>query len=152
MIQGAVLCRVAPSFIRFGSFHFHSALQCADLAYVIQLVDYTIIMLPQCESWPFERQAMNEIPFSAVNVNKEHYRPQTDISNNRYASTYLLTNLSFHSYYWDVYPRCALPKYLCPPSLIYTFSIVLLYLPVRQSEKHWYALDTTAECRVALPS
>jgi uncharacterized protein YdiU (UPF0061 family) len=37
---GAVVCRVAPSFLRFGSFEIHSARQDIDL--LRQLVDYTI--------------------------------------------------------------------------------------------------------------
>ncbi len=37
---GAVVCRVAPSFIRFGSFEIHAARQ--DVALLRQLLDYTI--------------------------------------------------------------------------------------------------------------
>jgi uncharacterized protein YdiU (UPF0061 family) len=37
---GAVVCQVAPSFIRFGSFEIHAARQNVDL--LRELVDYTI--------------------------------------------------------------------------------------------------------------
>lgn len=86
MEPGAVVCRVAQSFIRFGSFQIHAARDKADLPLVKRLADYTIYHhYPQFESLPFERQALKEGPSEAVRDDKENPLPPIDVSKNKYA-------------------------------------------------------------------
>jgi hypothetical protein len=105
MEPGAVVCRVAPSFIRFGSFQIHAARDKSDLPLVKQLADYTIHNhYPQYESLPFERQALEEGPSQALNGDKENPLPQIDISKNRYAGTFLLLTFLFIIIFGSVSP------------------------------------------------
>jgi uncharacterized protein YdiU (UPF0061 family) len=84
MEPGAVVCRVAPSFIRFGSFQIHAARDKADLPIVKKLADYTIHHhYPEFENLPFERQGVegsSETPRGENNV------PDIDVSKNKYTA------------------------------------------------------------------
>lgn len=85
MEPGAVVCRVAPSFLRFGSFQIHAARDMADLPIVQKLADYTIHHhYPEFKDLPFERQA-SEGPSESQEGEKN--LPQIDISRNKYAGT-----------------------------------------------------------------
>ncbi|CAK9229025.1 unnamed protein product [Sphagnum troendelagicum] len=87
MEPGAVVCRVAPSFIRFGTFQIHAARDKDDVPLVKQLADYTIhYHYPQFEHLPFDRQALDEGLSEASKGDKENPLPPIDISKNKYAA------------------------------------------------------------------
>ncbi|KAL2610259.1 hypothetical protein R1flu_028832 [Riccia fluitans] len=80
---GAVVCRVAPSFLRFGSYQIHAARREEDLALVRQLADYTIRQhYPQFVDLPFERQVFEE----STEVGPSNAPVEVDVSKNKYAS------------------------------------------------------------------
>jgi uncharacterized protein YdiU (UPF0061 family) len=83
MEPGAVVCRVSPSFIRFGSFQIHAARDKADLPIVKQLADYTIHHhYPDFENLPFERQGQD----GSESQKGENNAPQIDTSKNKYSA------------------------------------------------------------------
>lgn len=87
MEPGAVVCRVAPSFIRFGSFQIHAARDKTDLPIVKQLADYTIHHhYPEFENLPFERQGVEG---SSESPKGENNAPEIDISKNKYTGIFL---------------------------------------------------------------
>jgi uncharacterized protein YdiU (UPF0061 family) len=91
MEPGAVVCRVAPSFIRFGTFQIHAARDKDDVPLVKQLADYTIhYHYPQFEHLPFDRQALEEGLSEALKGDKENPLPPIDISKNKYAGQFSL--------------------------------------------------------------
>lgn len=105
MEPGAVVCRVAPSFIRFGSFQIHAARDKADLPIVKQLADYTIHHhYPEFENLPFERQGVEG---SSESKKGENNSPEVDISKNKYTGTFLVVLLLF-SYLKDPFAGSSL--------------------------------------------
>ncbi|BBN19249.1 protein adenylyltransferase [Marchantia polymorpha subsp. ruderalis] len=80
---GAVVCRVSPSFLRFGSYQIHAARAEEDLQIVRQVADYTIRHhYPQFVDLPFERQVFDE----STEAGPSDTPLEVDITKNKYAS------------------------------------------------------------------
>ncbi|CAM6084163.1 unnamed protein product [Calypogeia fissa] len=83
---GAIVCRVAPSFLRFGSYQIHAARNKEDLQTVRKLADYAIQHhFPQFEDFPSERQGSEESSPEGTSGSPGS-PPDIDVSKNKYAA------------------------------------------------------------------
>jgi len=80
---GAVVCRVAQSFLRFGSYQIHASRAKEDLDIVRQLADYAIRHhFPHIEN-------MDKTESLSFNTGKED-QPVVDLTSNKYAGKHLM--------------------------------------------------------------
>eukprot|EP00246_Nothoceros_aenigmaticus_P010001 TRINITY_DN26287_c0_g1_i1.p1 TRINITY_DN26287_c0_g1~~TRINITY_DN26287_c0_g1_i1.p1 ORF type:complete len:642 (-),score=112.96 TRINITY_DN26287_c0_g1_i1:698-2437(-) len=83
---GAVVCRMAPSFLRFGSFQIHAARREQDIALVKTLADYCIHHhFPVFEDLPTGKQE----PETSGDKEEDNKSPKVDLSKNKYAAWFL---------------------------------------------------------------
>lgn len=80
---GAIVCRVAPSFLRFGSYQIHASREKEDLAIVRTLADYAIR-----HHFPHIENMSRSESLSFNTGNEEH--SVVDLTSNKYAGNHLI--------------------------------------------------------------
>lgn len=82
---GAVVCRMAPSFLRFGSFQIHAARREQDLVLVKTVADYAIRHhFPEFQDLPTEKQDSETSDEEEAESGSKS--PKVDLTKNKYAA------------------------------------------------------------------
>jgi uncharacterized protein YdiU (UPF0061 family) len=85
---GAIVCRVAPSFLRFGSYQIHASRGKEDIEIVRHLADYVVrLHFPHLENM----KKSEGLSFEAAIGDS----PTIDLTSNKYAGKYLYTSFYF---------------------------------------------------------
>jgi len=101
---GAIVCRAAPSFLRFGSYEIHASRGKEDLEIVRRLADYTIRHhYPHLENM----KKSEGLSFDAAIGDS----PAIDLTSNKYAGKYLLVIFYFLSVFSSIIWRTKLSSF-----------------------------------------